>query len=154
MKASIFRIGMNCHPLYFCTGGHVESISEDWKKTVLSLPLNWRTKNYVGTIFGGSLFSASDPFYMIMFIQILGPEYVVWDKAANIKFKRPGKGTVKATLEITDAEIALAKEKAQAAGEFEFQKTLQWLDAGGKVVSEIERTIYVATKEFYKNKRK
>ena len=84
----------NLFPAFRGTGGRVRLVSADFREIAVELPLNWRTRNYVGTIFGGSLYAAVDPFYMIMLIQILGPDYVVWDKAASIRFRKPGRSTL------------------------------------------------------------
>ena len=80
------RWGFNVFPAYRGTGARVTYISADWREVRVALPLSWRTRNYVGTIFGGSLYGAVDPMYMIMLIRILGPGYTVWDKAATIRF--------------------------------------------------------------------
>jgi len=64
------------------------------------MPLRFYNRNYVGTHFGGSLYSMVDPFYMLMLMNILGPGYIVWDKAASIRFKKPGKGVMKASFHL------------------------------------------------------
>ncbi len=69
-RRSIF----NWFPAFRGTGGRVTHVADDFREIRLALPLNWRTRNYVGTIFGGSLYAAVDSFYMIMLIQTLGPE--------------------------------------------------------------------------------
>jgi hypothetical protein len=71
-----------CSPVYRGTGGRLKYIAEDWSEIKLVLPLSWRTRNYVGTIFGGSIYSAVDPIYMLMPIRRLGPEFIVWDKSS------------------------------------------------------------------------
>ena len=83
------RWGFNFFPAFRGTGARVTYISGDFDEVRVALPLNWQTRNYVGTIFGGSLYGAVDPHYMIMLIKILGPEYTVWDKTATIRFRRP-----------------------------------------------------------------
>ncbi|WP_348240556.1 DUF4442 domain-containing protein, partial [Salmonella enterica] len=60
---------------------------------------------YVGTQFGGSIYAMTDPFYMLMLMNNLGPDYIVWDKAASIRFRKPGRTDLFATFEITDAEL-------------------------------------------------
>lgn len=82
-KTRLNRWGFNFFPAYRGTGGRVEYIAGDWREIRIRLPLNWRTRNYVGTIFGGSLYGAVDPLYMIMLIRNLGDEYVVWDDERN-----------------------------------------------------------------------
>ena len=85
----------NLLPAYRGTGGRVTYIASDFREVRVKLPLSWRTRNYVGTIYGGSLYGAVDGVYMVMLIRILGPEYIVWDKAATIRFRKPGRSTLR-----------------------------------------------------------
>ena len=96
----------NLFPAYRGTGGRLVYIADDWSEVRIRLRLTWRTRNYVGTLFGGSLYGAVDPLYMVMLMHRLGPEYVVWDKSASIRFRRPGRGTLYATFRIDDDELA------------------------------------------------
>lgn len=91
---------------YRGTGGRAQYVAEDWSEVHLDLPLSWRTRNYVGTIFEGSMYSAVDPIYMVMLIRRLGKDYVVWNKAASIQFKKPGRETLHARFVVTDGELA------------------------------------------------
>lgn len=67
-KTRLMRWGFNFFPAYRRTGARITYVSADWQEVRISLPLNWKTKNYVGTIFGGSMYGAVDPVYMVMFI--------------------------------------------------------------------------------------
>lgn len=91
---------------YRGTGARMRYIAPDWSEIRLDVPLSWRTRNYVGTIFGGSMYASIDPIYMIMLIRRLGPEFVVWDKAATIQFKKPGRETLRARFMVSDEELA------------------------------------------------
>jgi acyl-coenzyme A thioesterase PaaI-like protein len=97
------------------------------------LPLSWRTRNYVGTIFGGSLYGAVDPVYMIMLIKLLGPDYLVWDKAATIRFLRPGRGTLFATFTLGAAEIDALRAEVEREGKVERELAVDLVDAAGEV---------------------
>jgi hypothetical protein len=96
------RWGFNLFPAFRGTGARVTYISGDFRELHVKLPLSWRTRNYVGTIFGGSLYGAVDPHYMIMLIKLLGPGCVVWDKAATIRFRKPGRTTLFARFVIPE----------------------------------------------------
>ena len=111
------------------------------------LPLNWRTRNYVGTIFGGSLYGAVDPFYMIMLIKLLGPEYVVWDKAAAIRFRKPGRAMLTARFVISDPELAAIRAAAAAQPSVDRTYVVELSDAAGVVHASIEKTIYIRRKD-------
>ena len=104
-KSRSFRWGFNFFPAFRGTGGRISYISDDWHEVSLKVPLSWRTRNYVGTIYGGSIYGAVDPIYMLMLMRILGPDYIVWDKAAKIRFKKPGKGTLYAEFKLLAEEI-------------------------------------------------
>src|SRR5258708_34753495 len=110
------RWKLNLFPAYRGMGARVDYIAADFREVRVHVTLSWRTRNYVGTIFGGSLYGALDPVYMIMLIKILGPGYVVWDKAATIRFRKPGRPTLYATSVIDDA-AAEAIKAATAAGD-------------------------------------
>ena len=72
-------------------GIRVTKVTPDFREVEVKMKLKWYNKNYVGSHYGGSMFSMTDPFYMLMLIQILGKDYMVWDKSACIEFLKPGK---------------------------------------------------------------
>jgi hypothetical protein len=147
-----FKTLMNWYPMYFGTGGKILFWAGDSTELHLRLRLNIWTYNYVGTIFGGSLFAASDPFYMLMLFKALGFKYVVWDKSANIRFKKPAKTTLYAKYMITEEDFNRIKSSVAEKGETTHNFLIQWLDKDQVVHAEIERQCYVADKEFYKKK--
>ena len=113
----------------------------------IKLPLNWRTRNYVGAIYGGSRYGAVDPICMLMLIKILGPEYVVWDKAAAISFKKPGTGTLFAKFFITEDETNAIKTALASAPSVERLYHVDLIDTDGVVYASIEKTVYVGRKK-------
>ena len=137
------RWKFNLFPAYRGTGGRVTYIDASYREMRVELPLSWRTRNAVGTIFGGSMYGAVDPVYMIMLMRILGREYVVWDKAATIRFRKPGRTRLFATFRIDEDEIA-AIRAATAAGEaVDRTYTVDLVDAEGIAHASIEKIIYV-----------
>lgn len=149
----MYRHYFNFFPSYRGSGGRVVHIAADWSEVIAKLPLNWRTRNYVGSIFGGSLYAAADPIFMLQLIKILGDNYVVWDKAAAIRFVRPGVRTLYARFEIT--EELLAEVRAAVAEQKEYVKILyaNWVDEDGTVYAAVEKTLYIADKAYYQQKR-
>lgn len=135
---------INLFPAYRGTGGRLVSIADDWSEVRVKLRLTRRTRNYVGTLFGGSLYGAVDPIYMLMLIRRLGPEYVVWDKSASIRFRRPGRGTLYATFRLDDEELAAVRAAVAAEGKVDRVYVVELVDADGVVHATVEKTIYVA----------
>ena len=128
---------------YRGTGGRVKYVAPDWREIRVEIPLSWRTRNYVGTIFGGSMYGAVDPMYMLILIRRLGPEYVVWDKAASIQFKKPGRSTLHANFLITDEELASIKSALEGTRSLDRTYTVDLVDGSGTVCATVEKVIYI-----------
>ncbi len=137
------RWGFNLIPAYRGTGARVTYVSGDFREVRVRLPLSWRTRNYVGTIFGGSLYGAVDPVYMIMLIRILGPAYTVWDKAALIRFRRPGRTTLTARFVLDEEEIRTIRELADVNPSIDRVYQVDLVDAAGVVNASVEKTVYI-----------
>jgi len=128
---------------YRGTGGRLKYIAEDWSEVRLELPLSWRTRNYVGTIFGGSIYSAVDPIYMLMLIRRLGPEFIVWDKAASIQFKKPGKETLRAQFVVNDEELGAIRAALETQRSVDRTYTIELKDGSGNICATVEKIIYI-----------
>ena len=104
-------------------------------------------RNYVGTHYGGSLYSMTDPFYMLMLMENLGRDYIVWDKAASIRFRKPGKGKVKAEFRLTDAQLDDIREKLTTLEKYEPTFLVEVKDEAGEVVAEMQKVIHIRRKK-------
>ena len=133
----------NLFPAYRGTGARVEYIAADWMEVRIRVPLSWRTRNYVGTIFGGSLYGSIDPFYMLMLIKLLGPDFIVWDKAATIRFRRPGRTTLRATFRLTPETLAEIRDSAMRLGRVDRDFDVALADDAGTVHASFSKTIHV-----------
>lgn len=145
-KSKVKRWGFNFFPAYRGTGGRITYIADDFHEIHVKLPLSWRTRNYVGTIFGGSMYGAVDPLYMVMLIKILGSHYVVWDKAATIRFKRPGRETLFAEFKLSPDEIEEIKDELKRTKSLERVYVINLVNKAGKVHAIIEKTIYISAR--------
>jgi len=131
---------------YLGAAVRVTRFSEDFRDVEVEMPLRFYNRNYVGTHFGGSLYSMCDPFYMLMLIENLGPGYVVWDKAASIRFRKPGRGLVKAAFHLSEERIAEIRAAADTQPKVEPRFQVLVKDAQGNVVAEIEKLLHVKKK--------
>ena len=144
--STLFRHLINLYPPYLFTGIKVSSISRDFRSLQVDMALRWYNRNYVGTHFGGSLFSMTDPWFMLMLMQILGKNYVVWDSKATIEFIKPGKGKVTCHFDITDSMIEEIKENTQAGTKYLPEYEVQIRDQKGDLVARIKKVIYIRRK--------
>lgn len=145
-KPFLLRI-INLWPPYLGAGIRITRISDDLRTYEVRMKLRWYNRNYVGTHFGGSLYSMCDPFFMLILTEALGRGYVVWDKAATIRFKRPGRGTVYATFHIPDEQVEAIRRAADTEGRTEPTFTAEVTDGDGEVIAEVEKLLYVRKKE-------
>jgi acyl-coenzyme A thioesterase PaaI-like protein len=136
----------NVFPAYRGSGARVTYVASDFREVRIRLPLSWRSRNYVGTIFGGSMYSAVDPMYMIMLMKCLGREYVVWDKAASIRFRKPGRTTLYATFHLDESELEAIRSATEAGEPVHRTYNIDLTDAEGTVHASVEKIIYVRRK--------
>lgn len=146
MKASRLRLLFNVWPPFLFAGIHVTHLADDFSHARVELRQRWYNRNYVGTHFGGSLFAMTDPFWMILVMRRLGPGYLVWDQAGEVKFEKPGRGTVVAEFDLPEAVVEQLRAAAQDGS-----KVLHWFDTEvhdgeGHVVARVRKQVYVRRK--------
>jgi acyl-coenzyme A thioesterase PaaI-like protein len=146
MNPRTFRRLFNFWPPFLFAGIRIEAIDDDWRYARVRLKLRWYNRNYVGTQFGGSLFAMADPFWMILVMENLGRDYIVWDKAGEIEFVAPGRGDVVAEFRLEPAVLDSLREAADRDG-----KVLRWFDceihgADGSTVARVRKQLHVRRK--------
>lgn len=140
------RVMMNVWPPFLFAGIRILEIAPDFRSARVMLKKKTLTSNYVGTLFGGSLFSMTDPFFMVMTLKNLGERYIVWDKRGEIEFVSPGRATVYGTFQITDEDLEDVKVNVQESGKY-----LKWFEvelktADGTLVAVVKKQIYFREK--------
>jgi hypothetical protein len=118
----------------------------DLKSVDVEMKLRMWNRNYVGTHYGGSLYSMADPFYMLMLMNNLGRDYIVWDKAATIRFRKPGKGKVRAEFRLSDAQLDDIREKLKTLPKYEPTFNVEVQDESGEVVAEVQKLLHIRKK--------
>ena len=154
-KHQLFKYGFNFSPMYRRSTARIIYASKDLLHIKIKLPISYKNKNYVNSIFGGSMFSAVDPIPMVQLINLIGEDYVVWDKSAEIFFKKPAKEDLYAYFEFTHSELEEIKKQVAEKNEIEIVKTTLLTDKHNThIYCEIKKKVYIADKLFYKKKRK
>jgi acyl-coenzyme A thioesterase PaaI-like protein len=137
----------NLWPPFRGAGIRVREIAPDFRSATVELRMGLLNRNYVGTHFGGSLFAMTDPFFMIMMMRNLGPEYVVWDKTGTVRFLKPARGTVIARFRLPEERIHEAREKTAGGARHEPRFSVEIVDEQGVIVAEVEKTLYIRRKK-------
>jgi acyl-coenzyme A thioesterase PaaI-like protein len=141
------RLLFNLYPPFVGAGIRIRKISKTWDEMVVEMKLRWYNRNYVGTHYGGSLYSMCDPFLMIMMIRQLGKGYIVWDKAASIRFRKPGRGRMRVRFLLPPERTEEIRKDADENGKTDAVFVVEVNDDAGDVVAQVEKTIHVRVRE-------
>ncbi|RZM06102.1 MAG: DUF4442 domain-containing protein [Pedobacter sp.] len=102
--------------------------------------------NYNGSIFGGTIYAATDPFYALLFDQILqrkGFKVRVWLKSASIQYLKPGRGHLYFTIIVTDEMIADAVQVLNTSGKFIRAYPMEIRNKEGELCATVMNEVYV-----------
>lgn len=137
---------LNLWPPFLGAGIRVKRLQPDWREIDVEMKLRFWNRNYVGTHYGGSLYSMTDPFYMVMLIENLGPDYIVWDKAATIRFRKPGRGTMHARFRLSQQQIDDIRQSLTTQAKIEPTFVVEVTDQNGTLVAEVEKVLHIRKK--------
>ena len=146
MKTRLMRWRFNLFPAFRRTGGRVTYLAPDLRELHIALPLTWKTRNYVGTIYGGSMYGAVDGILMVMFIELLGRGYIVWDKSGRIRYRKPGRSTLTGRFLVTQADVDEVRTRLENADRFEKEYRIDLVDEDGDVCAEIDKLLHFRRK--------
>lgn len=141
------RMLLNIWAPFLGAGIRVKRLGPDWKEIDVEMKLRWWNANYVGTHYGGSLYSMTDPFFMLMLIENLGKDYIVRDKSASIRFKKPGRGTVSARFRLSEQQIHEIKQALKTQEKIERVFMVEVMEESGSVIAEVEKLLHIRRKD-------
>ena len=144
LHSRFLRWKFNWFPPYRGSGARITYIDETLREVRLRLPLNRRTRNLNGTIYGGSIYSAVDPIHAVMLAQVLGPrDYVAWTKEAHIRFRRQGRTALNAKFVLETSDVEQVKSELEGAGKVERWYPVELFDAGGHLCANCDILVHV-----------
>jgi acyl-coenzyme A thioesterase PaaI-like protein len=146
MSPNLMRRLINLYPPLLFSGIRTTHISADWRRVDVEMRLRWWNRNAVGTMFGGSLFTMVDPFYPLMLLHNLGPDYTVWVKSAEIDFVSPGRTVARATLRLTDETLAGIRAATADGGKYLPTFEILITDPEGNVITRVRKQVHVRRK--------
>ena len=147
MHHRLAKVVFNLWPPFLGAGIRVGRIAPDWRQVEVRLRLGLSNRNYVGVHYGGSLYSMTDPFFMLMTLQNLGKDYIVWDKAGSIDYIKPGRGTVTARFQLDEAWLQAARSATADGSKHLPQLTVDITDQQGELVARVNKTLYIRRKQ-------
>jgi hypothetical protein len=137
---------INFYGPFLGAGVKLEKMTKDFRQAKVSMKLTFYNRNYMGTQFGGSLYAMVDPWYMLMLIKNLGKDYIVWDKAATINFRKPGKGRVTAEFHLTEEHLSEIKMTLETQNKMDYVFKVEIKDDAGKLIADVDKVLYIRKK--------
>lgn len=125
---------------------YITHISPDYKEVDVKIKKSWMNRNTQGTIFGGTLFSAADPFYSLMYWQLFirrGLKMEAWVRGAEADFRKAGATDLMLRFRITEEDVKEAEEAVKKEGRFKKWHAIQITDTLGEICAEIKILVYI-----------
>ncbi|MGI9275243.1 MAG: DUF4442 domain-containing protein [Endozoicomonas sp.] len=142
----LFKFMLSAYPPWLGAGIYVKSLSSDYRRAEVGMKLRWYNRNYVRTQFGGSLYSMTDPMYMLLVMKNLGRDYIVWDKASSIEFISPGTSDVFAQFNLNDEQLETIRQHTIDGKPYLPEFTVDVTDRDDKLIARVHKTLYVRRK--------
>lgn len=134
---------INFWPPFLFAGIKIVKRSKDYRYIRVKLKLRFWTENYVGTQYGGSMFSMTDPFYMLMLMKNLGKTYEIWDKTTTIHYLKPGRSDLTAEFILTEEDLIQIRKTVKEHGKMNWSRKIQIKDKNQTVVADVEKIISI-----------
>ena len=146
-SARFMRRILNLYGPFFGAGVQVTQLADDYSSATVQLKLRFYNKNYVGTQFGGSMYAMTDPCFMLLVMNQLGHEYIVWDKSGSIDYISPGRSTLTADFKVTAEQIADIKRHTEGGEKYLPEFSVDIHDSDAVLVARVIKTLYIRKKQ-------
>tara|TARA_B100001758_G_C18417002_1_gene621090 strand:+ start:12762 stop:13184 length:423 start_codon:yes stop_codon:yes gene_type:complete len=124
----------------------LKEISDDYMQMRVVLRRTFFNINFHKTIFGGSIFSACDPYFPTMYYHIFlrkGRKLIIWLKAAEIKYLKPADSSLRLHFKIRENEVQIIEEDLNNNGKAEIWHTVKAVNKKGVICVEARMQIYL-----------
>ena len=145
--ANLVRLLLNTWPPLRKQGIQVTNINKSLTRMDVQLKSKWFNQSAAFAIFGGSLYTMTEPFYMLLFLGHIGNDHIVWDKSGLITFTSPARKTINVTFEITPAQIKDIVERCEDGAPILKTFNVDLIDTSGKLVAQVEKVVYIRKKQ-------
>ncbi|MBY0555348.1 DUF4442 domain-containing protein [bacterium] len=145
MKKYLFYL-WNFWPPFLGAGIKVDHVSSDMMSTTMRLKKRFWNRNIVGTQYGGSIYSMVDPIYMAMMLSHLNREFIIWDKSASIRFRKPGKTDLFAHFTLTQQDLDEIRNRMKTEAKIDWERSINIVDKDQNVVAEVTKVIHIRRK--------
>lgn len=99
----------------------VLNLGKDFRSARVKISRSLLNRNYNRSIFGGTIYAATDAFYPVLFHQIFSHEdykIIVWLKSAAIQYIKPGMTNLYFDIRISEEQISEARQILDTDGKY------------------------------------
>jgi len=143
----LLKLMLGVYPPFFFSRVGIKEVSPDFMCIKVRVKRSLLNNNLSGTMFGGTLFSAADPFFALMYWQIFAHRYdqkvKVWLKSAEIKYKRPAMGDIFLEFNLTEEEVLQAKTDLDTKGKHNQTHEVLLKNENGEICAIVHSVTYV-----------
>ena len=153
VSEKVLKWALNLYPPLFFQRIWIKKFHKNFRGVDVKINKSLVNKNYNGSLFGGTIFSATDPFYAILFDQIMqrrGFKCLIWLKSASIQYIKPGKSDLFFRIEITDEMIEEAEKALKTQGKFIKAYPIKLYNTKNECCVVVSNEVYLRNKTFNK----
>lgn len=151
VSARTLTWALRFYPPLFFQRIWVRGFHMDFRQVDIKVTRSILNRNSNGSIFGGTIFAATDPFYSLMFDQIFkrkGYKTIVWLKSSNIQYIKPAYSSLFFSIHITDADIDEVETALNNYGKFTKTFRISVYDRHGVECAAADNEVYIRDRTF------
>ena len=147
LQIKLTKLAFNYYVPFWVNGVSITHINEDMSRIDVRLKSRSNAVGTVqGTMFGGSLFTFTDPFYVLILLRHIGKDHNVWDKKSSIEFISPGRSDINYSFSFTQSEIKEIVEKCKDHAPLLKNIDIELKGDDGKTVAKINKIVHIRRK--------
>jgi acyl-coenzyme A thioesterase PaaI-like protein len=155
VSEGVLKWAINLYPPLFFQRIRVIKFDKGFTGASIKVSKSILNTNYHDSIFGGTIFSAADPFYPVLFYQVLirkGYKVKAWSRSSAIRFVKPGKTNLYFRVQISETDISGCEEQLNTTGKYRKSFQVEIYDKNDKLCASLINEIYVRNLNFIDDK--
>jgi acyl-coenzyme A thioesterase PaaI-like protein len=155
VSANVLKWALRFYPPLLFQRIWVIGFEKDFSGVKVKVNKSLINNNYNNSIFGGTIFAAADPFYPLLFHQLLtkkGYKIRVWMKAAEIQYVKPGRKDLFFSIKLSDGDIKKTEETLNKGEKYIKFHHITMYDRDGELCVEVKCEIYIRNLEVAETK--
>ena len=146
VSENVLKWALRLYPPLFFQRIWVQDFEKGFTGVRVKVSKSFLNTNYNNSIFGGTIFSATDPFYALLFDQLLkrkGFKVRVWLKSSSISYLKPGRTDLYFKIHLTEADVKEAEDAIRTVGKFVKAFPMEILNSKNELCASVVNEVYV-----------